>query len=139
MIELIEGLYQSGFPDFNEVIKENIEVVIHLGELKNDFTDNASPQRKFQYIWWPIEDGPVPDTRILNDLADLAVGFLKEGLKVLISCAAGINRSSLLICLVIMKFLGIDANEAIGQIRAKNPLALSNQTFYDWLTGERIG
>ena len=138
MIELIEGLYQSGSPDFNDIIKENIQAVIHLGEMKNDFTDNISPQRKFQYIWWPIEDGPVPDTMILDRLADLAVGFLKEGLRVLISCAAGINRSSLLACLVIMKFSGIDASEAIEQIRAKNPLALSNQNFYDWLIEEEI-
>jgi len=136
MIELIEGLYQSGSPDFNEVIKENIEVVVHLGELKNDFTDNASPQRKFQYIWWPIEDGPVPDTRILNDLADLAVGFLKEGLKVLISCAAGINRSNLLACLIMMKFLGMDAKEAVEEIRKKNPLALINPNFYSWFIPE---
>lgn len=133
MIKLIEGLYQSGFPDFREVIKENIQVVIYLGKKENHLPDDISPGENFLYIWWPIKDGSVPDTRILEGLADLSVRSLKDGLKVLISCRVGINRSSLLVSLVLMKFLQIDAQEAIDQIRAKNPLALSNEDFYAWL------
>ncbi|MEA3485312.1 MAG: dual specificity protein phosphatase, partial [Candidatus Aerophobetes bacterium] len=124
MIKLIEGLYQSGFPDFNEVIKENIQVVIHLAEMNNCLPDNPSIKGNFLYIWWPIEDGPMPGTRVLDGLSNLAVEFLRNGLKVLISCAAGVNRSSLLACLVMMKFLHINANKAIELIRTKNPPAL---------------
>ena len=133
MIKVIEGLYQSGFPDFAEIIKENIQAVIYLARRQRQLPDDVSPGENFLYIWWPIEDGSVPDTRILEGLADLAVRFLKDGLRVLISCAVGINRSSLLVSLVMMKYLQIDPQEAIDQIRAKNPLALSNEDFYNWL------
>ena len=138
MIELIKGLYQAGSPEFSEIVEENIEVVIHLAEVEISFPDRILPRESFLYVWWPIDDGPIPDTGILNGLADLAAGFLNEGRKVLISCAAGINRSGLLSCLVMMKFLGVDANAAVELIRLKNPLALSNENFYIWLTGERV-
>ena len=137
MIKLIDRLYQSGFPDFKEIIKENINIVIHLAEIKSNFP-NISPEENLLYIWWPIKDGPLPDTKILNRLADLSVEFLKEGKKLLISCAAGINRSSLLASLVMMKFLKINGKEAIDRIRKKNPSALSNENFYHWLIGKKV-
>ncbi len=138
MIELIKGLYQAGSPEFSEIAEKNIQAVIHLAETEISFPDKISPRESFLYVWWPIDDGPIPDTGILNGLANLAAGFLNEGRKVLISCAAGINRSSLLSCLVMMKFLQIDAREAVELVRAKNPLALSNENFHIWLTGERV-
>ena len=131
--KLTEGLYQSGFPDFEEIIKNNIKLVIYLGKTTINLPDSIEPEEDFSYIWWPFTDGPMPDTRILKGLADIAVGFLKKGEKVLISCAAGVNRSSLLASLIMMKFLKIDANEAISKIREKNPFALFNENFYSWL------
>ncbi len=142
LTELIEGkLYQSGFPDFEEAVKNNIKLVIYLGKTPVNLParfgaggpDSITLGEDFSYIWWPFVDGPMPDTRILEGLANIAVGFLEKGQRVLVSCAAGINRSNLLACLIVMKFLGIDAKEAVEEVRKKNPLALVNENYYKWL------
>jgi protein-tyrosine phosphatase len=135
LTELLEDkLYQSGFPDFGEIVNKNIKLVIYLGKTAINLPDSIEPEQDFSYIWWPFTDGPMPDIRILEGLADIAAGFLKKEEKVLISCAAGVNRSSLLACLIMMKFLKVDAQEAVEEIRKKNPFALFNENFYSWLT-----
>ena len=133
LTKLTKGLYQSGFPDFEEIVKDKIKLVIYLARTPNNIPDNITLGEDFSYIWWPFVDGPMPDTKILEGLADIAVGFLEKGQRVLVSCAAGINRSSLLACLIMMKSLGIDAKEALEEIRKKNPLALVNENYYKWL------
>ncbi len=108
-----------------------------MGRLQSNIPENIKLGEDFSYIWWPFVDGPLPDTRILEGLADIAVGFLKKGQKILISCAAGVNRSNLLACLIMMKFLNIDAKKAIEEIRKKNPFALVNESYYSWLVEKR--
>lgn len=137
LTKLTEGLYQSGFPDFEEAVKNDIKLVIYLARTQNNIPEGITLGEDFSYIWWPFVDGPMPDTRILEGLADIAVGFLAKRQKVLVSCAAGINRSSLLACLIMMKSLGIDAKEALEEIRKKNPLALVNENYYKWLIDKK--
>ena len=138
LTELIEGLYQSGFPDFEGAIKNDIKLIIYLGKTQINLPEDITPGEDFYYIWWPFVDGPVPDTRILERLTDIAVEFLKREEKVLISCAAGINRSNLLSCLIMMKFFGMSAKDAIEHIRQKNPFALVNDNYLNWLMQRKV-
>lgn len=53
--------------------------------------------------------------------------------EVLVRCQAGLNRSGLVIALVLYKF-GVDINDAINLIRVKrSPYALCNSVFVDYL------
>lgn len=60
-------------------------------------------------------------------VADSAFG----GGKVLVTCAAGINRSALVAALA-LRLLGVSPQAAIDQIQARrSPFCLNNETFYN--------
>lgn len=68
---------------------------------------------------------------ILNT-ADWVYENWQSGKQVLVRCQAGMNRSGLIIAIALMKD-GASASEAITTIRAKNPAALSNSAFVEFL------
>lgn len=78
----------------------------------------------------------LPDDRLLQNELDAAEFYaaivantIKRGLKTLVRCHAGYNRSGL-ICGLAMRQLGYEAKETIELIRAaRGPYALHNQHF----------
>jgi protein-tyrosine phosphatase len=85
------------------------------------------------YVHWPIDDGPVPDVRMLLTLERAACTFMEQGGRVVTMCAQGRNRSGLLSALIVGCVLGCDGAEAVRRVRSKAPEALSNPEFVDWL------
>jgi len=90
-------------------------------------------------------DGPLEPWTIveIEALADWVHRQWKAGDRVLIRCQAGMNRSSLVTALVLMKD-GMSADKAIELIRKqRSEYCLSNQYFVDYLkkrgTGIQIG
>jgi hypothetical protein len=80
-------------------------------------------------------DGPLEPWTIteIEALADWVHRQWKTGDRVLIRCQAGMNRSSLITALVLMKD-GMSANEAIELIRKeRSEYCLSNQHFVEYL------
>jgi protein-tyrosine phosphatase len=80
------------------------------------------------YAHWPIEDGPAPETAVLVALADLVNDLRRGGKRVLIHCAAGINRSGLLAAAALIRD-GMEADEAVETVRARRPGVLNNPEF----------
>lgn len=84
---------------------------------------------------YAFPDGPV-DEKVYSEVetvADWAYGEWKAGKRVLIRCQAGINRSSLVTALVLMRD-GFSAKAAIDLIRQnRNQYALSNKHFVKYL------
>jgi len=73
---------------------------------------------------------------ILHDLADWAYDRWDSGRRVLIRCAAGMNRSGLLTAMVLMRS-GYSADDAVELIRARrHPFALNNYSFVRLLRGQ---
>jgi protein-tyrosine phosphatase len=69
----------------------------------------------------------------LYSLADLALGLWKDG-PILIHCAAGLNRSGLIMGLMLVRSGQMTAQEAIDAMRQKRSQAvLFNTTFRNWL------
>jgi hypothetical protein len=116
--EIIECLWQSGYPEPGE----NWDVVIDL--------DGAHPPIESVgcYIHWPIVDGPAPDTATLVALADLVRDLRRARKRVLVHCAAGMNRSGLLAAASLIRD-GVDPDEAIDTIRGRRAGALNNPWF----------
>ena len=83
-------------------------------------------------------DSPKMDTIDLDSitqLVEIAYADWKAGKKVLVRCQAGLNRSSLIMALVLMKE-GYDSNEAISLMRDKrSPLCLFNKVFEAYIRG----
>ncbi|MDP8978331.1 MAG: dual specificity protein phosphatase family protein [Actinomycetota bacterium] len=121
--EIIPGVWQSGSPEPGE----HWDAVIDL--------DGAAPPLEGVafYVHWPIDDGPPPDRAVLTALADLVDDLRRANKKVLIHCAAGINRSGLLAAATLMRD-GMPAREAIATVRERRPGSLSNGAFVQQLS-----
>jgi protein-tyrosine phosphatase len=87
-------------------------------------------------VHWLIEDGPAPPFSTLRSLADLVEDLRADGKRVLIHCAAGINRSGLLSAASLIRG-GHDPDEAIDLVRQARSGALNNQNFVDLLHDPR--
>jgi protein-tyrosine phosphatase len=116
--EIVPGVWQSGSPQPGE----HWDAVIDL--------DGSAPPLDgiALYVHWLIEDGPAPELATLVALADLVNDLRRACKRVLVHCAGGINRSSLLSAAALMRD-GMSATEAIDTVRARRPGALNNQEF----------
>lgn len=82
-----------------------------------------------------MADGPFKGDNIkdVEAASDMVVSRLAEGQKVLVRCMAGINRSSLVAALAMIK-QGLTADEAIEKIRAeRSPYCLFNPAYVEHL------
>lgn len=93
----------------------------------------------------PLDDRDVPVTTEeatrIRDAAVLVAAEVARHHRVLVTCAAGRNRSGVVVARALM-FLGYPARKAINAVRARRRLpprlspALGNQAFVGWLLGE---
>lgn len=129
-VKILENLYQSALiEDWQVILKEEINIVIDL----EGTVDMKIPQNII-YIYWAIEDGPLPDTNILWGIASFGAQMLKAGYKVLSHCVGGYNRSGLMNACIIKKLNpNLHGKQIIEIIRNARPGALSNPTFVDFV------
>ena len=124
-----EGLYQSSKIDDLELFESfKFGLVI---DLEGGF-DNI-PRKNFTYLYFPFSDVPwLPNRKRLNAVALFGFSFWCGGTKVLVHCAQGINRSSL-VNGVILNLSGISGKEAVEIITTARPGALLNPIFRIYL------
>ena len=136
------NLFQGGTDDLD---------VIHLAQTNNrPRTDLPFDAIVTMYAWarpadWKVQEFRygVPDASITDiDLDRLrqAVNFgydrWKQGDRVLVRCQAGLNRSGLVLALILIKD-GLNPAEAIARIRNnRGDDALFNRDFHNWLLTE---
>lgn len=124
--EIVPGLWQSGSPEPGE----HWDAVF-------DLHGSAPPLEDVEfYVHWIIEDGPAPEFATLRSLADLVDDLRADGKRVLIHCAAGINRSGLLSAASLIRG-GHDPEDAIALVREARTGALNNVNFVDLLRDPR--
>lgn len=124
--EIVPGIWQSGIPEPGE--RWDAVIDLHGGE--SPLTDVDF------YVHWLIEDGPAPDFVMLVALADLVEDLRRAGKRVLVHCAAGINRSGLVSAAALIRG-GYDAEEAIDMVREARSGALNNPEFVALLRDPR--
>jgi protein-tyrosine phosphatase len=137
--EVAKGLYISGHPDRSQdFLKQGVHAVIDLeGNIDTAVPEAESQRETTLYLYWPIEDGPMPEPGVVRSIASFTARLLAEGNKVLVHCQAGHNRSGL-ICARTLIEQGADPEEAIARVRAKrgDGHALENENFVQWLRDE---
>ncbi len=133
--EIVPGLYQgSVYTSSRSWHQHGISVVI-------DLAGAMDPSLSVYFAWglyvyWPIEDGPMPEEATIRSLAEFALQMMREGHKVLVRCQAGHNRSGLVTARVLIAD-GWSPTDAVSKVRdARGPLALTNRAFVDWLLNE---
>lgn len=92
------------------------------------------------YLFWPVMDGPSVEPSITRAIANCVKGLVDAGHLVLVMCAAGLNRSSLITARTLIA-MGWYPNEAITRVRKsrRDPRTLTNHRFIDWLLAETPG
>ena len=136
------NLFQGGTDDLD---------VIHLAQTNNrKRTDLPFDAIVTMYAWarpadWKIQEFRygVPDASIsdidldrLRQAVEFGYDRWKSGDRVLVRCQAGLNRSGLVLALILIKD-GLTPQEAIDLIRDnRGPDALFNDSFHAWLISE---
>ena len=136
------NLFQGGTDDLD---------VIHLAQTNNrPRTDLPFDAIVTMYAWarpadWKVQEFRygVPDASItdidldrLRQTVDFGYDRWKQGDRVLVRCQAGLNRSGLVLALILIKD-GLKPAEAIARIRDnRGDDALFNRDFHNWLLTE---
>jgi protein-tyrosine phosphatase len=136
------NLFQGGTDDLD---------VVHLAQTNNrPRTDLPFDAIVTMYAWarpadWNIQEFRygVPDASIkdidldrLRQAVEFGYDRWKQGDRVLVRCQAGLNRSGLVLALILIKD-GLSPQEAINRIRDnRGPDALFNENFFSWLLNE---
>lgn len=106
-------------------MQSGFDVIVDMRWEAEDLSVPVIGTRPQFFIWAPIVDGPtLPNELILKSAVDAVRALWIGGLKVLVHCQQGSNRSRLVVGCV----LG-SGQSAIDLIRSKRPGALYNQVF----------
>jgi len=127
--EILPGLWQGGSRNWDVVDRYEFESVFTL------YHEAAGVGLGVKEIRFGIYDHDMTDftPEDLQLLVDQAHADWKAGRKVLIRCQAGLNRSGLVMALVLIKD-GYDPADAIALIREqRGDDALCNPVFERWL------
>ena len=127
--QIVDNLYVSGFPE--QADTADVDLVVNLAG------GPIFPRVWLEYVIWPIEDSAtLPNPDQLRSIARHVADLVQQGRKVLIHCGAGINRANLVAARA-MLFLDMPLGSVINLLRERrDPNALSNAAFVDWLRGE---
>jgi len=130
--EVIPGLFQGDFPErgvdwtkFDDIVTMTAEdipaVKLRLGGL---------------WMYVPIWDSTVDDPDAIRVTAKTVADRVAVGKRVLVHCAAGLNRSGIVSARALM-YTGYSVTEAIAKVRAaRGSYALCNTAFVKWLYAE---
>lgn len=136
--QINDFLFQS-----SKLNEEGIHYVddLHIGGIIDleDGLDNIQLSKLANwYLCWPITDSIIvfPDENFLKSISKFAYDRIKLGEKVLVHCSFGNNRSGLVVACILI-WSGMNGEEAIEIVQSKNPNALSNIAFYNWLKKQR--
>jgi protein-tyrosine phosphatase len=116
--------------DWKPVLDRGINVVIDL----EGGVDHGVPEIHdgFLYVYLPIHDGEMCDLDRLHAVARLGAELVKRGDRVLAHCGVGLNRSALMVALI-LRYLGMDGSASIDRCRERRPGALYNVAFAEYL------
>ena len=121
----------AAIEDWSPILSRGINTVIDLeGGIDRGVPTGAN---QFLYIYLPIHDGELPDLDRLHAVAKLGAELVRRGDRVLAHCGLGLNRSALMIALILM-YNGMDAPSAVARCKQRRPGALYNEKFADYLT-----
>ncbi len=129
--ELAHNLWQGGCEN-GLILPKFIKHVVSLYPWER-YTTRHTPDSYLEVVMYDSEDQGYDQ---VEELADWINKRRATG-PVLVHCQAGLNRSSLVATLALMRGDNLTADEAITQVRARrSPACLCNPAFETWLRSQ---
>lgn len=99
-----------------------------------DPSEVAAPPPHAHAATWPLMDAGWVDEEAVHALADLAADSAARGLRTLVRCHAGLNRSALVVAVAALALDGGEPTEVIARMRRRrSPYVLHNRVFERYL------
>ena len=122
--QITDQLFVGGFidrHDWSRLFAQGITVDVNLqAERQDRFIYSA--QHPEAYLWLPTMDHSAPDLRALHAGVAFVQAALRQEQKVLIHCHAGMGRSALLCCAVLVAE-GLTVEAAWQLVKQQRPIA----------------
>jgi hypothetical protein len=137
IFEIDTGLYQSGHLDgdksWQAVVNAGIRGIV---DLEGGIDDEKVREHIEWYHYWHIWDGAISgiDLKELKNVAMQIQVHTNAGMRVLVHCQGGVNRSSLVNGQV-LRLRGMKGRAIVNHIRSRRPGALTNTDFVKYLEG----
>lgn len=132
--KIVTGLFQGGYPLSNPA-EDGFDALVLCAE---EYQPEAEHFPGVEVIHAPMVDDQIDLETIerASVAAAKVADLVRDGKarKVLVTCAAGKNRSGLVAGLILHDLYGLSGGEAVAVIRAKRPGALSNDSFAEFLS-----
>ncbi len=131
--EVLPRLWQGGLPEDWARVRARYDAVVDVSDPGGG--PSAEDLGDLTYLKAPLVDGEsLPDQVVLEHLASLVAGLVRDDRRVLVHCTFGKNRSGLLMTLVVRELLGVDGATALERVRAVRHRAVNNEGFAAWLS-----
>jgi hypothetical protein len=102
--------------------RPNVDVVFNVGETPSRW---ATDEQKYPEDRWDAKgEGPEGmSLDVIREEAHWVIEHMKKGKRILVHCAAGMNRSSTICCAVLILLEGFTAEQALERVREHHPWA----------------
>lgn len=131
--KIVNGIFQGGYPHHNPA-EDGFDALVLCAE---EYQPSAAAFPGVEVVYAPMADTQI-DLATIGIAASAAArvaDLMREGgaRKVLVTCAAGRNRSGLVTGLLLHELYNLSGDTAISIIQGKRPGALSNDSFVEFL------
>jgi len=128
---IMKGLYQGAFPKSPQLLaRAGFDVVVFCAK------EHQPAQSRFPNvysIYCPLNDDGSPmrpeEWEWAQRTAHIVADLRRDGAKILVSCAMGINRSGLVSALTVHDLTGLPGSQCVEFVRSRRPGALTNSYF----------
>lgn len=133
-VEIMPGLWLGSFPTSGDLAQLGFSVLAVVAK------EHATPELYARFpgvrvLMVPLEDRTLDETTIRQaiSIARAVHGLWKAGHRILVACHMGINRSALVMAMVLHLARRISGAEAVQAIRRARPGTFSNPSFLEYL------
>lgn len=121
--EIYPGLYQGSYPGTDPELFRRFDVIVYSAKEKHPRFSKKLPPGK-QVISIPLDDDPYQpilpsDAKMLMLCAQNLARSIRNGKKVLVTCAMGYNRSGLITALTLISLTGCHGKTAANIVRSR--------------------
>lgn len=118
----------------SELGKAGFRVLVLCAE---EYQPPAARFPRLEVIYAPNDDSGQPFTALQAAIANMAAhrvaDYVRRKQHVLVTCMMGKNRSGLVTALALHHLTGWSGKDCVARVRAKRPIALSNEAFVHYL------